>query len=76
MTDHQPVSLWDTHLITPAEMDVRARSFYDDLRLANPWLPDPDHVSAGRDLEVTFGVDSFSTLTLTVHIVLPEGVTP
>ena len=48
---------------------------YDLTARGQPLAARPDQVSSGRDLGITFGVDSMATLTLTVFIDLPD-VTP
>jgi hypothetical protein len=63
----------DEHIVMPPEFsNNRALETYNLLRAENPWLPDPNRVSARRDLELTFGVDSIATLNMTVYVALPE----
>jgi len=74
MTDNQQqVDQWaEQHLHRPKDTRPSARDMYAMLRDKNPWLPDEMRVSAGRDLEITFGAESMATLNLTVYIELPD----
>jgi len=69
------VDQWaEEHIHMPPEMfDNRALQMYELLRATNPWLPAPDKVSAGAEIELAFGASRESTLTITVYIKLPEG---
>jgi len=65
----------DIEFITPtSELRGRAQHLYEELRAANPWLPDADRVVASEDITVTFGPNAPSTINLSLYIDLPDEV--
>ena len=55
---------------TPLSLEETAR-IYAQLRTANPWLPEPEHVAVDG-LTLSGGPQEFTTLTLTVLIEVPD----
>jgi hypothetical protein len=54
----------------------QSQAVYEWLRSANPHLPPADRVSAELPVELAFGPDHVTTVTLTVVVALPDAPMP